>query len=177
MDIQKIKNYSTLSTMLKIRIRKLTLGKIGVEKTQDGAKKKKMFEFYTHPRAFRGTYGFYCLCTFNEEGFLAWSFIYRGKKKWYDVLKMLIPSKRRELKYEIDSGIRVSSITTAQKQCKEYNALGKQLEADVNPESGTVYLSFYKYVTNKQELDDVISSALECLQDEATKNFIKGLGV
>lgn len=175
--MQKIKGYKRLLGTLKKYIRKLTLKKVKTSNEFIGGANAKSFEFYAIPKGYRKTYGFYCLWDLNEQGFLFLDFGYRGKKKWYDILKRLIPSKRRELKYNIATGISVPAGLAPQKKCKEYNALSKPLEADVNSQLNTVHLILNRYVSNKQELEETIKTALSTLRDEETKKFIKNLGV
>ena len=177
MSTQTLKNYSSIKFTMKKNIRKLTWGKIGVEKVSSKGNNGHMYDFNIKPRAFRGTYGFNCLWIIYDSGFTYLSFIYKGKKKWYDILKMLIPSKRRELKNKISAGISIPQSLEPQKRCKEYNALSKQLEADVNPQENTVNVSLAKYISNKQELEETIKTALTTLCDEATKGFIQNLGI
>lgn len=177
MNNQKLKNYSSLKFTIKRNIRKLTWGKIGVDKVENNGNKGLMYDFNIKPRAFRKTHGFNCLWIMYETGFIYLSFIYKGKKKWYDVLKMLIPSKRRELKQRIGGGISIPSSLAPQRRCKEYNELAKKLEADVNPQQSTVNLSLAKYISNKQELEEAIKTAMTTLCDEETKGFIQTLGV
>ena len=177
MSTQKVKNYSAMRATIKKDIRKLTWGKIVVEETAQKDQMGHLYEFYTKPRAFRGTYGFYCLWYIYDFGFIYLSFIYRGKKRWYDPLKRFIPSKRRVLEYSKSSGVSVPASFEPQKKCKEYNMLSKKMKVTFNSQHNTVHLSVGQYVSDKKELKETIKTILSILCDAETKSFIQGLGV